>query len=403
MRVFVGATEYPGHAFPEFGLARALHQRGHEVTVATAERWRGVVSATGPRVLSVEQLRGVTHHGTFDEDLVEAVRALVPVLEELGPAVVVSDLATAAPPLAAELAGIPRATVLATVFPVEQAGMPFYGVGARPPRTALGAALWRGGGGAVRALRPHQRRLRSVAAQLDRARRELGLGPHGLGLDSLTAYGSISEELALVATFPQLEYPRRWPAGVQVTGPMLFEPSSAEAEPPPGDDPLVVVVGSTAQDPGLELVRTTVAALAEEPVRVLATASGHSAGRLDAVPDNARVVDWLPLERQLSSASLLITRGGHGTVVRSLASGVPLLVCPADGDMPENAARVAWAGAGLRLPRRLLGRRTLRAAARRLLSEPRFAARAREIARWTGSNDGSVRGAELVEELARVR
>ena len=41
-----------------------------------------------------------------------------------------------------------------------------------------------------------------------------------------------------------------------------------------------------------------------------------------------------------------------------------MVVCPAGGDMAENAARADWAGLGVRLPRRLLGPRTLRWAVR---------------------------------------
>jgi len=62
--------------------------------------------------------------------------------------------------------------------------------------------------------------------------------------------------------------------------------------------------------------------------------------------------------------------------------------------------RVAWAGAGLSLPWRLCRPAPLRWAARRLLHEPGFTAKAGEIAAWGRENDGAARGAELVERLA---
>jgi UDP:flavonoid glycosyltransferase YjiC (YdhE family) len=99
----------------------------------------------------------------------------------------------------------------------------------------------------------------------------------------------------------------------------------------------------------------------------------------------------------------VISHGGHGTSARALAEGVPLLSVPAFGDTAENGARVTWAGAGLMVPRPLAGPRTLRAAVRRILSEPRFAQRAREIAAWSERNDGAKRGAELVERHALAR
>jgi UDP:flavonoid glycosyltransferase YjiC (YdhE family) len=100
-------------------------------------------------------------------------------------------------------------------------------------------------------------------------------------------------------------------------------------------------------------------------------------------------------------ADLVITHGGHGTVCRALGAGVPVLSCPAVGDMAENGARVQWAGAGLMLPWRLAHPGPLRWAARRVLAEDSFAAGARGIAAWAAEHDGAVRGAELAEALAR--
>jgi UDP:flavonoid glycosyltransferase YjiC (YdhE family) len=103
----------------------------------------------------------------------------------------------------------------------------------------------------------------------------------------------------------------------------------------------------------------------------------------------------------MPAADVVICHGGHGTVARSLAAGTPLLVCPFVGDMAENAARVAWSGAGLSVPRRLLSRRAVGLAVRRLLGEQSFATRAREIADWSTAHDGAASAAGLVEEAAR--
>jgi UDP:flavonoid glycosyltransferase YjiC (YdhE family) len=157
------------------------------------------------------------------------------------------------------------------------------------------------------------------------------------------------------------------------------------------------VAGSTAQDPALTLVRTALEALADEPVRVLATTSGIESGPPPPAPANAVVADWVGFERVLDGAALMITNGGHGTVASALAAGVPVLVCPDGADQPENGARVAWAGAGLTLPRRLLGRASLRLVVRRAMGDRRFAERARELAAWSRRHDGPRRGAELVE------
>lgn len=318
----------------------------------------------------------------------EAARALLPLLEEMRPHVAVSDILTLAPGLAAEKAGVPLATLIPHIYPVVEPGLPFFAIGLKPPRTPLGRAIWKGGQRALDIGLEHGRR------DLNRQRERLGLPP----VDRF--HGGISSDLALVATYPQLEYPRRWPAGVEVTGPMTFEVPHPEIELPPGEAPLVLVAPSTAHDSANHLVRTALAGLAEEPVRVVATTNRVRPQSPIEVPANAVLVDWLSYSQLMPAASLVISHGGHGTVARALGAGTPVLICPIIGDMSETAMRVAWAGAGLSLPWRLCRPSPLRWATQRLLGEPSFTSRAEEIATWGRANDGAKRGAELVEQLA---
>ena len=213
----------------------------------------------------------------------------------------------------------------------------------------------------------------------------------------LTTYGPVGDGLAMVATFPQLEYPRPWPPNVHVTGPMRFDLGDPEIEMPRGNDPLVVVAPSTVHDTAGALVDVAISALAGEPVRLVATLNRRGARWMRPVPPNAVVTDWLSYAQVMPDASLVICNGGHGTVARALAEGVPVLICPIGADTAENGARVTWRGAGLMLPQRLLGPAALRASVRRLLGDDRFAARARELGGWARGHDGARRGAELVE------
>ena len=128
---------------------------------------------------------------------------------------------------------------------------------------------------------------------------------------------------------------------------MDFELPHPDVELPPGEAPLVLVAPSTAQDPDNRLVRTALEALAEEPVRVVATTNRVRPETPIEVPANAVLVDWLSYSQVMPQASLVICHGGHGTVARALAVGVPVLTCPAVGDMAETAARITWARVGL--------------------------------------------------------
>ena len=68
--------------------------------------------------------------------------------------------------------------------------------------------------------------------------------------------------------------------------------------------------------------------------------------------------------------------------------------------MAENASRVAWAGVGVSVPRRLVTPRGLRLAVERVLGDPRFARRAGELRDWAVANDGGERAARSVEAFA---
>ncbi|MGZ4203101.1 MAG: glycosyltransferase, partial [Thermoleophilaceae bacterium] len=204
-------------------------------------------------------------------------------------------------------------------------------------------------------------------------------------------------------TFPQLEYPRRWAPWMKVTGPLMWEQPFGDVEPPPGDDPLVLVAPSTSQDPEQRMLRAALDGLAGERVRVLATTNRRPPEEPLDVPPNARVVDWLSYSRTMPLCDAVVCHAGHGTVVRALASGTPLVACPAAGDMAENAARVAWAGVGVPLPRRLTTPRGIRLALRRLLDDPGYSERAGELARWAAAHDGPATAADELERFVERR
>jgi UDP:flavonoid glycosyltransferase YjiC (YdhE family) len=312
-------------------------------------------------------------------------RALI---RDTDPEVVVADILTVGAALAAELEARPWATLVPHVLPTGEPGFPVYSVGAVYPRTRAGGRLWR-------LTRPLLMRGEVQGREeLNGARARVGLPP------LRHVHGGISRRLALVATFPQLEYPRNWSPSLQVTGPLLWEQPFGDVELPSGDDPLVLVAPSTSQDPEHALVRAALEGLAGEPVRVLASTNRRPPGRGLPAPPNAHLVDWLSYSRTMPLCATVISHAGHGTLARALACGVPVVACPHTGDMPENAARVRWAGVGVSLPRRFQTARGIRLAVRRLLDDPRYAAAAGRLREWSRRHDGAATAANAVEELA---
>jgi UDP:flavonoid glycosyltransferase YjiC (YdhE family) len=391
VRIFLAAFGQPGHAFPMLALGARLVERGHEVTFETWERWREHVSAAGIEFVPAPEYPVFPTHQVPMKPYQAVAQATGPTRAAIAarrPDVVVHDILTLAPALAAELESTPTATLIPHLFPVVDRGSPPYAIGARPPRSRLGRAFW----GAFE--QPLERGLRLGRDELNETRRRVGLIP------VTRLHGGLSTRLCLIATFPQLEYPREWPEGVHVVGPLLWEPPAPRATPPPGAAPLVVVAPSTSHDPDQRLVRVSLEGLRTLDVRVLAATDRRPASSPIRSGRDARLVGWMSYSEAMSDAALVICHGGHGTTARALERGVPVLVVPHTGDMAENAARVDWAGVGVRLPWRLLSPAAMRLAARRAFDDhARLAGNAGLLKAWAARYDGPTRAAELIEQI----
>jgi UDP:flavonoid glycosyltransferase YjiC (YdhE family) len=392
VRLLLGAFGDPGHAFPMLALGSRLVERGHDVTLQTWAKWRSYVEAGGMRFAPAGEYQVFP---TREKPLkpyaavVRAAREDLPLVESLAPDVVVADILTLAPALAGELAEVPVATVVPHVYPMGEPGFPPYALGARLPRTVVGRSLW----SALRG--PVGRGERQGRDELNETRRRLGLPPQE------RVHGGLSGRLVLVGSYPQLEYPRAWPAHVHVVGPLLWEPPFPAVDPPEGSEPLVVVAPSTSQDPGQRMLAASLGGLGRARVRVLATWNRRPPPAPLPVPGNARLVEWISYSKQFPAADVVVCHAGHGTLVRALHSGAVVVAVPAGADMGENAARLDWAGLGVRLPNRLLSPATIRLAVDRALSNPAYRERTAALAAWSHEHDGATRAAELIEALSR--
>ena len=225
-RILLGAFGDPGHAFPMIALGRGLRARGHDVTLQTWRRWQTQVEREGLRFAPAPEYEVFPSGGPdgapldFYEAVVHATGDTLSLVRALAPDVVVADILTLAPALAAELCDIPRATLVPHVHPENEPDFPIYSLGARLPRTAVGRAFWR------RAQGPVRRGVERGRVELNAVRARLGLSELGYG------HGGTSRELALIATFPQLEYPRAWPPWAHVVGPLMWEPPARDVELP---------------------------------------------------------------------------------------------------------------------------------------------------------------------------
>ena len=386
-RVFVGAFGDPGHAFPAIALARELAAQGAEVWLETAERWRFSVEDVPVNFVAAPEFPVFPTDGNPLSPY-EAVSAAIghtrPAIREAAPDIVVHDILTLAPAIAGELEGIPVATMIPHVSPVTAPGAPPYGLGARAPKTVFGRAL-------VNSLQ------RPINKGLDLGLREYNALRLGVGLPPREGHhAALSPTLILVGTYPELEHALPADPRFHVTGPLFWEPEYPPVDLPAGNEPLVLVAPSTAQDPEHSLLRAALEGLGDLDVRVLATWNRRVLENPPPIPENTNFVEWVSYSNTMPAAACVLSHGGHGTVARTLQAGAVPVIAAFAGDQFENAARVESAQLGVRIPRRLVNPRSVKLAVELALSNERFAANCKKLAASSTGGNGAQEAARLL-------
>lgn len=406
-----------GNVPPVLGVARRLAERGHDVRVLTEPCLRAAVEAAGARFIPFTR-----HFTRVDRtaDLVGDSAARSPVgalklslermvfgpagivaeetrraMEDERPDVVVADALMPGALIAAEAAGIPRVVLFHMPEYLPGPGRPAAGPGFLPRadlvgrvRDGLMTALF------LRLLKPH-------LAGYNAARRAFGLAPLRTARDLAGQYHAA--DLRLIQTSRAFDFAiTPPPPNVRYVGPVLDDPdwTGAWHSPWPVDDgrPLVVAsLSSTFQDQRGVLQRI-IAALGGLPVRGLVTLGPAMAGERFDVPENVAVVDSAPHAQVFPHAAAVVTHAGHGTVMRALAHGLPLLCLPMGRDQDDNAARVVARGAGLRLRPSAQPAR-IAEAVRRLVDDPAFHANAARLGRIIHDDVAADRAVKELEAI----
>src|SRR5206468_2833105 len=92
------------------------------------------------------------------------------------------------------------------------------------------------------------------------------------------------------------------------------------------------------------------------------------------------------------------TQCGLGTLMKALAHGVPVVCLPVLGDQPDNAARVVFHRAGVRLGPDATSE-DIASACTRVLGDASFAAAARRLAPFVAAGDAAETAAMELESL----
>ncbi len=211
-----------------------------------------------------------------------------------------------------------------------------------------------------------------------------------------------ASDRVLVATDSALDpaAERRLPANVRYTG-VVQSPIQLGT---PEDKPLVLVSLSTLFFEGQEeTLQAILDALEGLPIRGVVTTGAVAPGTLRA-PANVDLHQYLPHDRIMPSASLVVGHGGHSTTMRALAHAVPLLILPMHPilDQPMIGKVIAAAGAGRVLPK-TASAEEIRSAVRALLQDPSYRHAAGAAGARLRSHNGAVAAADELESLLKVR
>ena len=214
---------------------------------------------------------------------------------------------------------------------------------------------------------------RLLAAEVNQFRAELGLQPERRLFERW-----LHSPQLVVGLFPDWFGPpqRDWPPNVHPVGFPLFDESDTRPAPPEldaflaaGPHPIVFTAGSAmahARDffyASVEVCRR----LGRRGV-LLTQFPEQLPARL---PDTVARFDYVPFSRVLPRAAALVHHGGIGTTAQAFSASVPQLVVPLAHDQFDNAARVQRLGAGKVLaPKRYSVRSATRALDQLLASAP---------------------------------
>ena len=388
-RFLLTLWEGGGNVPPELGVAARLIARGHDVHVLADPTIGPAAMAAGctfspwrraPHRTSLDPAQDPIKDWETKNPLVMLSRArdrfiagpaagfaadTSAAIDVHRPHVVVPDAFLFGSIIAAQAASLPIALLVPNIWMLPTSGTPAIGPGFALAKTALGRTR----DAAMLAI--VNRVLGAGLPAINEARSAYGLAPLSSFYDQ-----ALDADRILVLTSPAFDYAASSvPSNVRYVGPILDDPDWVDAweSPWPDDDerPLVLVgFSSTYQNQG-PVLRRVIEALSALPVRAVVTVGQMLDTRELTATANVAVVASASHTQILAEAALVVSHCGHGTTMKALAAGVPMVCIPMGRDQNDTAARIVHHGVGVRLPPRASASRIARAV-NNVLSNDRF-------------------------------
>ncbi len=195
-----------------------------------------------------------------------------------------------------------------------------------------------------------------------------------------------------------------WPRQTLQPGFVYFDRQKAEGTPSTelaaflaaGDAPIVFTQGSIALHHPGDFYEVSIEAAKRLGRRAVLLGAKTVAERCSS---QVLVLPYVPYSQIFSHAAVNVHQGGSGTTGQALRAGRPMLVVPYGWDQPDNAARIERLGTGLHLPRTNYSPENATKALHRLLCESQFAKRATTIGTEMEEENGQTLACNAIETL----
>jgi UDP:flavonoid glycosyltransferase YjiC (YdhE family) len=164
----------------------------------------------------------------------------------------------------------------------------------------------------------------------------------------------------------------------------------------PGDPWILVTLSSQLQD-DVPIATACMDALRGKPLRAVMTfGPGRTSDEFPAAPENVRLVSSAPHSKVLEKARLLVSHAGHGSVMKALWWGRPMVLIPWGRDQPGVAARAQTLGVAEVLDRDAIEPESVSAAIDRILADGKAAEEAQRHGERLRETDPAATAASLI-------
>jgi rhamnosyltransferase subunit B len=199
-----------------------------------------------------------------------------------------------------------------------------------------------------------------------------------------------------------------WPEHVKITGFCYYDSDSGNASLPPhleeflaaGEPPVVFTLGSAAVMTAGRFFEFSAKAAMKLGVRAVLLIGTDVRNRpRQALPDTICVAEYAPYSKLFPRAALVVHQGGVGTTAQCLRAGKPMLIMPYSHDQPDNARRMQRQKVARVIQRANYTPIRVARKLRTMMDEPRFAMRAKLVAKRMEHEDGVRSACDALEEL----